>query len=140
MIIHAFYRVLCMPTVPAGIFEFEHIHVIHVFVVRCDLFFKPLNAMWVLIQEQYDNTRSRVISRRQVPIVFQLLSTLVRWHDHIFPFMPLNPYTLSSEVDRMDNTRYVCERYKYVVATRNRAFRVHALPYPPGPHTPNPIL
>ena len=96
--------------------------------------------MWVLIQEQYDSTRIHIISRRQVPIVFQLLSTLMRWHDHIFPFMPLNPCTLSSEVDRIDNTRYICERYKDVVAPRNRAFRVHALPRPPGQNPPKSIL
>ena len=88
--------------------------------------------MWVLIQEQLDPTRSRVISRRRVPMVFQLLSTLIRWHDHIFPYMPINPHTLSSEVDRLDNTRYIIERYKDVVGTSSSHFRVHAIPRVPA--------
>ena len=92
----------------------------------------PLNGnkknMWVLVQEQYDETRSHIISRRRVPIVFTLQSTLIHWHDHIFPFMPINPHTLSSEVDRIDNTRYVCERYRDVVARGSRS--VHALARP----------
>ena len=52
--------------------------------------------------------------------------------------MPINLYTLSSEVDRMDNTRYVCERYKYVVAPGRSSFRVHAL-HRPG-QTPPPTV
>ena len=76
--------------------------------------------MWFLYQEQYDKTRSNIVSRRRIPIAFPLVSTACRWHDGIFPYMPINPHTLSSDVDPIDFTRYTCVRAPQPRITKNK--------------------